>query len=55
MAKYIKSQQMNDKDFQRLLQKQLAEHRQDEGITTIRALEKRKKPQHTPQNNKPRK
>ena len=35
----------SDEDFFRLLHKQMAEQRKDQGLTTIRALERRKKEQ----------
>ncbi len=34
-----------DEDFLRLLHKQMAEHRKDQGLTTIRALERRRNEQ----------
>ncbi len=34
-----------DEDFLRLLHKQMAEHRKDQGLTTLRALERRRNEQ----------
>ena len=42
-----------DEDFFRLLHKQMADHRRDQGLTTIRALERRKNEQHQKTNKKP--
>jgi hypothetical protein len=41
-----------DEDFFRLLHKQMAEHRRDQGLTTIRALERRKNEQPTQKSNR---
>lgn len=42
----------SDEEFLRLLHKQIEEHRRDYGITTIRALERRKKEQPAKKPNK---
>lgn len=42
-----------DEDFLRLLHKQMAEHRKDQGLTTIRALERRRNEQNQKNNKKP--
>jgi hypothetical protein len=42
----------SDEDFMRHLHRQLAEQKRDEGLTTIRALERQRKDRQKPQHNK---
>jgi hypothetical protein len=44
----------SDEDFMRHLHRQLAEEKRDEGLTTIRALERQRKDKQKPQKNKPK-